>query len=69
MPRRFAIAQLVCFEAIRQLLIGSQSYLSLSGSGANQWDTKLIGQIPEGVQENPLLAIGAGQKSVGLRRR
>jgi hypothetical protein len=47
-------------------LVGNQRSFGFRSSGADHRNAKLICQIPQCVQKNSLLAVGAGQKGVNL---
>ena len=58
--------QFTSLETIRQLLIGHQGLFCLVGSDADQGDAKVIGQEPNGIEENALLTKGSSQHRVDL---
>jgi hypothetical protein len=66
---RFAVVptwQFYRFKAVGQLLVGGQSTFGVRSAGADQRDAEVGGEKAQGVEQDSLLPVRAGEQRMNL---
>jgi hypothetical protein len=58
--------QLNLFKAVGQLLVGAQSTFRVRSAGADQRDAEIGGEEAQGVEQNSLSPVRAGEQRMNL---